>query len=247
MNMRFLTILLLIAGWPFAAEWPMSARAEPEAEKSLDEQLLEKLDADPLDELDRELFAPAARKPRADGPRDKKDGEELDRKLLRELGAAGTSEDEDPLLEIARQMRLSQERIDRSDSGAHTQQLQVGIVDELAKLIKQARRTCGQCKPSQGQPQKTAPGGQVKQPGKKPSGGGKKPGTKTPRDSNAKPGQAEARRPDMDRMEAMMKSLWGELPERARQQMLQLPMEEFLPKYELMIEEYFKRLSEENE
>ena len=42
-----------------------------------------------------------------------------------------------------------------------------------------------------------------------------------------------------------MKELWGALPERARQQMQQLPVEDFPPKYERLIEEYFRRLAEE--
>jgi hypothetical protein len=42
-----------------------------------------------------------------------------------------------------------------------------------------------------------------------------------------------------------MKRLWGGLPERARQQMLQTPVEEFPPKYEEQIEQYFRRLAEE--
>ena len=47
-------------------------------------------------------------------------------------------------------------------------------------------------------------------------------------------------------MRGMMKRLWGELPERQREQMMQMPLEEFLPEYELMIEDYFRRLSEKN-
>ena len=49
----------------------------------------------------------------------------------------------------------------------------------------------------------------------------------------------------MDEMRAMMKQLWGELPEHARQQMLQSPIEEFPPKYQSLIEAYFRRLAEE--
>ncbi len=49
---------------------------------------------------------------------------------------------------------------------------------------------------------------------------------------------------DMDRMRELIKGLWGELPAHQREQMLQLPIEEFLPKYELLIEKYFRRLSE---
>ena len=43
----------------------------------------------------------------------------------------------------------------------------------------------------------------------------------------------------------MLGELWGELPETEREQMLELPVEElFLPKYQELIEEYFKRLAE---
>jgi hypothetical protein len=43
----------------------------------------------------------------------------------------------------------------------------------------------------------------------------------------------------------MMKALWGQLPQRARDQMLQSAPEEFLPEYELELEKYFKRLAEQ--
>ena len=42
-----------------------------------------------------------------------------------------------------------------------------------------------------------------------------------------------------------MKHLWGHLPEREREQMMQSFSDEFLPKYELEIEQYYQRLSEE--
>lgn len=45
--------------------------------------------------------------------------------------------------------------------------------------------------------------------------------------------------------DVLHKDVWGMLPERQRQQMLELPVEEFLPKYELLIEDYFRRLAEE--
>ena len=54
-----------------------------------------------------------------------------------------------------------------------------------------------------------------------------------------------AHRPDMSEMRAMVKQLWGELPDRDRQQMMQLPLEDFLPQYQWQIEEYFRRLSED--
>jgi hypothetical protein len=52
-------------------------------------------------------------------------------------------------------------------------------------------------------------------------------------------------RADAQQMQGLLKDLWGQLPEKAREQMLQTSPEQFLPKYELMIEQYFKRLAEE--
>ena len=49
----------------------------------------------------------------------------------------------------------------------------------------------------------------------------------------------------MAEMRTVLKQLWGELPQRQREQMLEPPVEEFLPKYEQQIEEYFRRLSED--
>ena len=51
--------------------------------------------------------------------------------------------------------------------------------------------------------------------------------------------------PDMAEMMAVIKQVWGELPEKERQQMLQTSVEEFLPKYADLIERYFKRLAED--
>ncbi len=42
-----------------------------------------------------------------------------------------------------------------------------------------------------------------------------------------------------------MHEVWGRLPPGESAQLLQLPPEEFLPKYEAEIEDYFRRLSEE--
>ena len=44
-----------------------------------------------------------------------------------------------------------------------------------------------------------------------------------------------------------MKDVWGQLPAREREQMLQSPPEQFLPKYELLLEKYYKRLADEQQ
>lgn len=45
-------------------------------------------------------------------------------------------------------------------------------------------------------------------------------------------------------MQDMLRELWGHLPEHERQQVINSTIEKFVPKYESLIKEYFKRLSE---
>ena len=43
----------------------------------------------------------------------------------------------------------------------------------------------------------------------------------------------------------LVKDLWGQLPQRMREQLLQSSDDEFLPKYRQELEEYFRALAEE--
>jgi hypothetical protein len=47
--------------------------------------------------------------------------------------------------------------------------------------------------------------------------------------------------------EELLKKLWGHLPLRSREQMLQSFSPEFLPMYELELEKYYRRLAEEQD
>jgi hypothetical protein len=215
--------------------------------------LLESLRADPLDDFDRELFGPDENKPKPSDRRSgqpgesDEEGDDLEGRLPRELGPAGVSEEASPLLEIARQMRHVEGLIGKAESGPKTQNLEDEIVTRLEELLKQARSRSQGGSPSP-RKQKTAPRQPVKQPQRKPTPGPGKPDAKSAPDSKATPGRAEARKPDLSAWQAVQARLWGELPQKAREQMLQqLPVEEFLPKYEVLIEEYFKRLAEEPE
>ena len=81
-------------------------------------------------------------------------------------------------------------------------------------------------------------------PGKPGSAAGS--GKTAARDSTARLDSTNAKSVDKGDLEATVKDLWGHLPERSREQMMQSFSEEFLPKYELEIEQYYRRLSEEN-
>ena len=142
-------------------------------------------------------------------------------------------------------MRKAGELIGERKSADETQQLQVKIVEQLDALIKQIRR---QQKQQQAASKRKSPGSArqtPKQPGKKPSAAPGKTANKPSRDSTDRLGKSDPRKVDMAAMTKLMEDLWGDLPARARQEMLQGSGDEFLPKYELKIERYFRRLSEQ--
>jgi len=215
--------------------------AQAQQPRSLDDELLEDLGADPLDEFDRELFTPGEGQGRAGRPRDE------------DLPGAGqrndadvTIEHDNPLVEISRRMREAQRLIGRNDSGSTTQALQEQVLADLDELIKQARKACKKCSPGDKPPQGVSARKPIGQSQPKQPGDGQKPSDKPATNSSARPkANGQAAKVDVEAVREVIKKLWGELPQNEREQMLQLPIEEFLPKYELLIEEYFRRLSEE--
>jgi hypothetical protein len=120
--------------------------------------------------------------------------------------------------------------------------VQQQVLSDLDKLIADLSKQCqscnGQC--AGGQCNKPPKPGQNPKPGK--SGG---TGRTAARDSTDRLNSSSAKPVDKGDVNEMVKALWGHLPERSREQMLQSFSDEFLPKYELEIEQYYRRLSEE--
>lgn len=225
------------------------AAEPPEPGQSIDDELLRDLNSKMSEDL-----GPAERKPAESGERKPTPGpgqgrggeEPLPDKLSRELGAAAVSEADNPLVEIAQQMRLAGAFLGRAQSDERTQEVQADIVARLDKLIKQAC-SGGQCIPSQSKTPSVAQRKKIDQPkpSSKPSSKAGKTGGKPAKDSKAAMGKPGSGHPSTEEMISVLKQHWGELPEHAREQMLQgMGAEEFLPKYELLIEEYYKRLAE---
>jgi hypothetical protein len=183
----------------------------------------------------------------------------LNEQLQRELGSAAQSQADSPLVDIARAMLQVEQRIGEADSGQETQEMQGRILTNLDELLRQARAQCQACQGACNKPggqQQVAQREKVQQPKdvppapyvkRKNSGGGADPSRAKAGPDRVSPAMKVIKQPNMEEMRALLKDLWGELPERERQQMLQLPVEEFLPKYELLIEQYFKRLAEPEE
>lgn len=147
---------------------------------------------------------------------------------------------EDPLQVIGEKMRESRALIADAKSGPDTQDKQKDIVADLDQLIEQARKAAkrsSQQDPSKstsrtplGTPPKTDAEG--KHPGGKPDA---KPGDR----STSTPGKPD----DAARALEDMKKVWGTLPPRERDKVLELKAEDFVPKYQSLIEEYYRRLA----
>ncbi len=218
------------------------AEAKPQsAQKSLDDALWEDLDNELFEGLGDLKDRPAASEPDGQSPEE----QPLEQSLEGEdIGTAGA--DDDPLGTISQEMRLVEELIPQRAKRNHTETVQRRIVEDLAKLIEQAERQRAQQQSSNSkQRQQTAKRRGVKQPksstGRNPGQNSNKPAT----DSTDRLGQAERARPDPELFKGLLKDTWGNLPEREREQMIQMSRERFLPQYELLIERYYRRLAEE--
>lgn len=219
-----LTAALILALGAQTCRAQSDGAGEPD---SLDKRLTDSLGADLLEGLD-DLPLDSA----ADGAPAKPS----DAKLLEQLGEGEDlgAESVDPLERIRRQMKAVQERIAQQETSASTQSLQERIVADLDELLKTTKSKCNN--PGQGS-SSGAPkpsGGQPPQPGQQPA-----------RDSTQRLGEQTVSAADAEAMEALVKRVWGHLPDRARQELQNASVEEFLPKYQQVIEEYFRRLAEQ--
>ena len=119
--------------------------------------------------------------------------------------------------------------------------VQQEVLSDLDKLIAELSKQC-QCNGGQCNGNKPCD-----KPGTKPgrSGAAAGSGRTAARDSTDRLDRTSAQPVDKGKIDETVKSLWGNLPVRSREQMLQSFSDEFLPKYEIEIEQYYRRLSEE--
>lgn len=238
-----------------AIAWPTNVMAwqpqpKPPIKRSLDEELLEDLSVEPAKapgpkapspEKDASQPAQPAKEP-ADGP-----AKDLDDDLLKgldggeDISLGGEKPADNPVARLNERMREVQRRMAREQSGEQTQRLEREIADELARLIEQVKR---QARPS-GKSKSSSSGAgrsQAKQPG-----AGAQPAEQAA-DQPARESSDRLRKEKTAKVDAeyqdLLKDFWGHLPPHLRQQMEQSANEEFLPKYELEISDYFRALNQ---
>lgn len=148
----------------------------------------------------------------------------------------GAKKGSNPLRMIESNMRSVEKALRREDLAAGTQSKQREIAQQLAALIEQLERQRQSSSRSSGKSKSTAA-----EPEAAPSSTGQevvRSETGTDRPSVGADGEGEKV------PVGIAKEVWGQLPARVRQQMQNLKSEEFLPKYERMIQQYYKRLAE---
>jgi hypothetical protein len=244
-SIGFLAAILAFSPAVFAA--PPSRGTGAKAQKSLDEALLEDLDAGT-----RRPAAPREQPPKKVKHPPDDDGQNADpkeprkRSLDDELLGGLEGEDvsmgnnpanENPLMRLNERMKQVERRIAQTHSDEKTQRLQKEISEDLSKLVAQLEQQCRQCK----KPGSSAGRQQTSQskPASKPS---QQPGEKPASDSTSRTQERGTAKIDPARLQEMLKDVWGHLPLHLRQQMEQSANEEFLPKYEAEISEYYRSL-----
>jgi hypothetical protein len=174
--------------------------------------------------------------------------DDLDRDLLKDLPGGPKSppagngdvtpavQSDNPLAQLAERMRAVEARIASKDTSPETQKLQKQILAELAALMEQAKKQGGGSKkPGNGQ------GKGSDQPGE----GSGNPTAGPVRDSTNRIEQGTKEATETADVKDLLRRMWGHLPDKVRDQMQASLSEQFLPKYERLIEEYYKRLAEE--
>jgi hypothetical protein len=243
MNRFYLSLALAMLACGFAPALAADP-PKPPAKSSLDDELLKGLDNDLTRELDDLPSLKPQPKPSGksgDGKTNKPESAIIDGE---DLGQPG--EDQDPFNRIARRMKQVESRIAHDQAGTDTQQKQQQIMADLSALIEKLNQQCqcqgGECKPGD-KPQDS----ERSKPGKGSKPGGSKSASNPARESSDRLRNEPATNPNTnaEAIRQNMKDAWGNLPLRLREQMMQASVDEFLPKYELMIEQYFKRLAED--
>lgn len=164
-----------------------------------------------------------------------------------DLGQPGEN---NPLATIAGFMQEAGKLIAQQNLTGQTAQTQEKVLASLDEIIKQSQQQNQNNSQSQQPPQQ-----QQQQASQRST---PKPSQANQVGSQQRPGSPSAARTSSDRLESrsaeeaagsgsreLLKDVWGQLPERVRQQLLQSSTDEFLPQYRDEIELYFRRLAEE--
>lgn len=132
-------------------------------------------------------------------------------------------------------MRRAESALATADVSGHASATQQEVIAGLDVILTRLQKQCDQCC-----------GGGLKQSSahRSPSKPARKPGVKPGETAATTPAVATARPVSRQAISKLVLDVWGQLPERQREEMLQPLSEEFLPQYAEEIEAYFAAFAE---
>lgn len=227
-------IFLLAFAFLFSA-----GRIELFADDDLNDDLLKELDDDLLEGLEG-LPDLGGKNPAEDS------GEEPADDTGPEPIGKSVGESQNPLLKLSEMMQQARRKIEQDQTADETQKLQREIVVEMESLIaalkEQSQQSSGGGKP----PEESNSDSNQNSNNQKSSGQGNAETQATnPSESTDRVGGSDDPEVERKEIETLLGRIWGELPDRVRKQMQDAAAEKVLPRYEKIIEEYYKRLAEE--
>lgn len=161
---------------------------------------------------------------------------ELLETVKKELGAAATPEEKDPLIIVLELMKESELRLARKDTGQQTQEIQKRIITVFDTLMNQAMEQRQQ-QPAQGSTPDTS-----QQAHNQSSETTQTQSTQNPKNTSSASGSPSRATQNVEFTQVLEK-IWGELPERERAAVLQHAAEAIVPRYRVLIETYYRELS----
>jgi hypothetical protein len=157
----------------------------------------------------------------------------------------------DQIAKTIQKMRDVQSRVNKTDTGRETQQLQKQILSDLDSLIQATRQQ--QQRQQRQKPQQQPHPQQQQSPQQKPSDPQQPSSTDQPapdgrrsdgQESATQTSQAKAAASQAAQRQVILQQVWGHLPERLRERVLNMKDDRYLPKYEGLIRRYFEALAE---
>jgi hypothetical protein len=220
-------VLCLLSGMTVAAK----ENLQPEFDQSLFDEL--------ADDLFSDLIAPP---PQAEKTEPNESGMPL------QFGGEDIADGarRNPLHEVAKEMTQVQAQLTDLDTSIETQRLQSKIVSDIDGLIRQLAGQRQQTQTRRSQSPANSPATPTPNSASSDTGqSGNASSSSTTGNSDDLEGAEGAEAAEQAERDRLLEQAWGHLPAAVQQQMRSSRPEKFLPKYSRLIEEYFKRLSEE--
>lgn len=156
-------------------------------------------------------------------------------------------------------MREVKSRVGKKETGSKTQAMQKDILSSLDALIQMAEQQQQQQREqqkkqkqkqqqqqkqrSQEQPKQSQQGKQQqKEQGQQPTPDGRR--KDDGQDSSTKIEERAVAAAELAKRKVVLQQVWGHLPERLRERVLNMSDDKYLPKYENLIKKYFEALAE---